>query len=279
LSHFEKKALFLWPWPKRLLTMVFVLLLPVLTVAAVSCSSARSSLSVFAAAGAKSPLDQICTQFTKEHGTVIEVNYGGGGDVLSKMVLSKSGDIYVAPEQGFMDTAKEKKAIDAGTIKSIAYMIPVIAVSKGNPKQVTSLADLAKPGVRIAVGRPETTLLGNLAPQIFEKAGLSDAIGKNIVATASDCQSMLTMLIMGQVDAVITWNFYGTSAADKIEIIWLSPKQLTGVGQMMAAVSSYSKNAGTARKLIDFMASAEAKDIFKKYGYITDAGEVSKYWH
>jgi molybdate transport system substrate-binding protein len=256
-----------------------MLLLPGLIMTAFSCSAGGANLSVFAAAGAKSPLDEISAQFAERYGDKIEINYGGGGDVLSRMALAKSGDIYVAPEQGFMDKAREEKAVDASTIKSLAYMVPVIAVPRGNPKGITGLADLAGTGVRIAVGRPETTLLGKFAPEIFEKAGLSNAIGKNIVTTAPDCQSMLTMLVMGQVDAIITWNFYGTSAADKIEMIWLSPEQLTGVGQVLAAVSAYSKNTGTALKLIDFLASSEGQVVFKKYGYITDAGEVSRYWH
>jgi molybdate transport system substrate-binding protein len=253
-------------------------LLAVLSIGA-SCAGPESSLSIFAAAGAKSPLDEICAQFTRQYGTQIEANYGGGGDVLSKMILSKSGDIFVAPEQDFMDTAAKESAIDAGTIKSLAYMIPVMAVPKGNPQNITTLADLARLGIRVVIARPETTLLGKYAPQIFWKAGLANAIAKNIVTTVSDCQSMLTVLVMGQVDAAITWNFYGTSAADKIDIIWLSPEQLTGVGQVLAAVSSYSQNPSSARELIAFMASSDSKIVFEQYGYITDAEEVSQYWH
>jgi molybdate transport system substrate-binding protein len=214
----------------------------------------------------------------EKYGTQVEINYGGGGEVLAKMVLAKSGDVYIAPEQRFMDSAREKQAIDAGTIKSLAYMIPVIAVPRGNPKQVTCLSDLTKPGVRVAITRSETTLLGKFAPEIFEKAGLSEAIGKNIVTTASDPNNLLAMLTMGSVDAGITWHFYGTSASDKIEIIWLSPEQLTGIGQMQAAVSAYSQNTKTALKLLDFLTSSQGKDVFKKHGYITDAEEVKKYW-
>jgi len=246
----------------------------------ISCSTPKANikLSVFAAAGAKPAVDEICEQFTAKYGTEIEMNYGGGGEVLSRMVLARSGDVYIAPEQSFMESAREKQAIDPGTIKSLAYMVPVIAVPRGNPKHITCLSDLAKPGVRVAITRPETTLLGEFAPEIFAKAGLSEAIGKNIVTTASDPNNLLTMLTMGSIDAGITWNFFGTSASDKIEIIWLSPEQLAGIGQMQAAVSAYSKNTRPALKLIDFLTSPQGKDVFKKHGYITDAEEVKKFW-
>jgi len=246
----------------------------------ISCSfpEADTKLSVFAAAGAKPAIDEICAQFTEKYGTEIEINYGGGGEVLSRMVLAKSGDVYIAPEQKFIDSAVEKQAIKGETIKNLAYMVPVIAVPRENPKQITCLSDLAKPGIRVAITRPETTLLGKFAPEIFEKAGLSAAIEKNTVTTASDPNNLLTMLLMGSIDGGITWNFYGTSASDKIEIIFLSPEQLTGIGEMQAAVSAYSKNNGTALRLIDFLTSSQSKEIFKKHGYITNAEEVKKYW-
>ncbi|MFC1905211.1 molybdate ABC transporter substrate-binding protein [Chloroflexota bacterium] len=244
------------------------------------CSSpgADIKLSVFASAGAKTAIDEICEQFTERYGTEIEIHYGGGGEVLSRMILAKSGDIYIAPEQRFMDSAREKQAIDPGTIKSLAYTIPVIAVSRGNPKQIKCLSDLAKPGVRVAITRSETTLLGKFAPEIFAKAGLSTAIEKNTVTTASDPNNLLTMLIMGSIDAGITWNFYETSASDKVEVIWLSPEQLTGIGQIQAAISTYSENNRTAIKLMEFLISPQSKDVFKKCGYITDSREVKKYW-
>jgi molybdate transport system substrate-binding protein len=245
----------------------------------ISCSAPPSTLTIFAAAGAKPPLDEICLKYDEQSQAKIEINYGGGGEVLNQMVLSRSGDIYVAPEQSFMETAQEKQAIDPQTIRTVAYMIPVIAVPAGNPANISSLADLARPGVRVAVTRPETTLLGKYAPEIFDKAGLAEEIGKNIITEAARPDNLLTMLVMGQVDAGIIWHFYGLQAPDDIEIIFLAPEQLTGVGEIQIAVSSYCQNTNEALKFIDFITSAEVKEIFKKLGYLVDAGEVKQYWH
>jgi len=194
------------------------------------------------------------------------------------MVLSKAGDVYIAPAQRFMESAAEKQAILPATVKSIAYMIPVIAVRKGNPIKILSLSDLAKPGVRVAITRPETSLLGKYAPEIFQKAGLSEAITKNIVTHASDPNNLLTMLTMGQIDAGITWHFYRVLASDAIDVVFLSPEQVTGVGEMQAAVSAYSTDIIQAHKFVSFVNSQEGKEIFKKHDYIVDPEEVMKYW-
>ncbi|MBN1693277.1 MAG: substrate-binding domain-containing protein [Dehalococcoidales bacterium] len=260
------------------LILVFLMLLTSVIGFSASCSPSTNTLNVFAAAGAKPALDEIAQKYEELHGTIIEITYGGGGEVLNQMVLSESGDVYIAPEQSFMVTAASKNAVDTLTIESIAYMIPVIAVQKGNPHDIVSLADLARPGIRVGITRAETTLLGKYAPEIFSKAGLAEDIGNNIVTESVRPDSLLTALVMGQVDAGIIWHFYQFQVPDDIEVIFLQPEQLTGIGEMQIALTSYCQNGGLAREFIYFVTSAEGKEIFEKYGYFTDAGEVSQYW-
>jgi molybdate transport system substrate-binding protein len=259
--------------------ILIFLMLPLIVSFNTSCKSSKTTLGVFAAAGAKPALDEVARAFMEKYGITVEITYGGSGEVLNQMTLSESGDIYVAPEQSFMETATEKQAVYPETIRSIAYMIPVIAVQKGNPKNILALSDLARTGVQVGVTRPETTLLGKYAPEIFEKAGLSDAIGENIVTEAVRPDSLLTALVMGQVDAGILWHFYQIQAPEDIEVIYLLPEQLTGIGEMQIAVSSYCLNQEIAQQFIDFIISADGKEVFEKYGYLTDVEEVSEYWY
>jgi molybdate transport system substrate-binding protein len=259
-----------------LMAIVTVLLTAALSPAA-ACSGEPAALSVFAAAGAKPAIDEICRQFHDSYGIRVEVTYGGGGEVLSQMTLAKSGDLYIAPEQSFMEKAVEKQAIDPATVTSVAYLIPVITVPKGNPGNIQSLADLARPGIEVAVTRPETTLLGKYAPEIFAKAGLAEEIGKNIVTEAARPDNLLTMLIMEQVDAGILWHFYAVQNEDTIENIRLLPEQLTGIGEMQIAVTAYCQDTDAAREFIDFITSAAGKDVFQQLGYLVDPEEVEEY--
>ena len=262
----------------RLAKVLFACLLLTLPIVVAGCDSGAESLSVFAAAGAKPALDEAARQFQEEHGTEIEVSYGGGGEVLSRMVSAETGDIYIAPEQTFMKIAVEQGAVEPATMKSLAYMVPVLAVQKGNPKQITTLTDLARPGIRVAIARAEATLAGEYALEIFEKAGLAKGIAKNIVTEATRPDLLVTWLSMGEVDAVITWHFYQTLAPDDIEVVFLPPEQLTGIGEMQVAVSTYSKNRDLAESFVDFLGSAEGKATFGKHGYIVDTEELEEYW-
>jgi len=265
--------------PRRAITIVALMLLVlVVAVPGSSCQQEVTELNVFAAAGAKAATDQACQDYMEKSGVTVNVTYGGGGEVLSQMILAQSGDVYIAPEQSFMEKAVAEEAVITDTVQTVAYMVPVIAVKEGNPKNINSLADLASSGVQVAVTRPDTTLVGQYAMEIFDKAGLADAIGANIVTQAANPNSLLTMLIMGEVDAIITWHYYEYLNPDDIENIYMSPEQLTGIAEMRIAVSAYTENSGAAQKFVDFIASDEGKEIFAEYSYIIDEAEVKQYW-
>ena len=232
----------------------------------------------FAAAGAKPAIDEVCDRFEDRYGTAVEVSYGGGGEVLSRMISLERGDVYIAPEQGFMESAVEHGAVDPATITTVAYMIPVLGVQEGNPKHIAGLSDLARPGAKVAVTRQETTLLGEYAPEIFEKAGLGEEIGENIVTEAARPDLLVTWLSEGKVDAVITWHFYETLAPDDFEVVWLTPDELTGIGEMQVAVSSYSRQRDAAERFVDFIVSDEGAGVFEKHGYIVGVEEARRYW-
>ncbi|MFA5629458.1 MAG: molybdate ABC transporter substrate-binding protein [Dehalococcoidales bacterium] len=237
-----------------------------------------SELLVFAATGTKAPMDAAAAAFEEKYGTKIVLNYGGGGEVLSNMILSKQGDVYVSPEQRFMNSAKQQGAVGIDTApSSLAYMIPVLAVQKGNPLNIQNLADLSASGVKIAIGNPDTTLLGEAAPEILQKAGLYESVKGNIVANVPQVNAIVTYLKTKQIDAGFAWHYFGVTNPDDIDIIWIPAEYVTAIGELQAAVATYSKEAWTAQQFIKFLSSSDGQAIFKQYGYIVDQTEANQY--
>jgi molybdate transport system substrate-binding protein len=243
-------------------------------------ASSEKEITIFCAAGVKPAIDESARIYGQKYGIKLNINYGGGGEVLSNMILAQSGDIYIAPEQRFMKTARDKGAIKADTlVSSLAWMIPVIGMKKGNPHKIQSLSDLAKPGIRVVNGRAETTALGELVPQILDNAGLRDAVERNIITTVPQVNAIITMLIMEQADAGFIWHHFGTTNGSDIEIIWIPAELIPDIGEVQIAVSSFSREPESAQKYIEFLSSAEGKAIFAKYGYLADSNEASAYWN
>jgi ABC-type molybdate transport system substrate-binding protein len=152
-------------------------------------------LLVFAGAAGKPPTEQAARLFKETKGVDVQVTFGGSGFVLSQMKLARKGDIYFPGSSDFMEKAKKEKLVYPGTEKIITYLIPAINVQKGNPRNIRSLRDLLKPGVRLGIADPETVCVGTYAVEVVEK-NLSpeerERFRRNLVTTAESCEKTAT---------------------------------------------------------------------------------------
>ena len=100
----------------------------------------------------------------------------------------------------------------------------MIAVEKGNPKGITSLNDLLKPGVKVGLGHPDKSALGYLTMEMLKSVNLYDKIKKNVAVDSPTGDFLINQISIHSVDAVIIYksNFMASPSAvrecDMIEI-------------------------------------------------------------
>ncbi len=117
-----------------------------------------------------------------------------------------------------------QKLVDAGLVdapKTFARNKLEIAVAPGNPKHITGLADLEKPGVTLVLEDPSVPA-GNYARQAFQKAGLP---APNPASNELDVKSALTKLTSGDADAVIVYVTDVKAAGSKAEGVTIPDSQ------------------------------------------------------
>jgi len=51
----------------------------------------------------------------------------------------------------------------------VAYHVQVIAMKKGRPKNITSITDLTRDGLKITLGDVDATALGQVTAKILER--------------------------------------------------------------------------------------------------------------
>jgi len=256
--------------PGRLALLLTALILLAGAAGCALLGSEKPSLVIFAGSASKPPLDELARDFESQSGARVEITYGGSGTVLSQMILARTGDLYIPGSQDFMDTAEAKGAVDPSTRKIVAYLVPAIAVPKGNPKNIRTLNDLARPGLRVGIGNPESVCLGLFAMEIFDKARLTDSIRPNIVVQTKSCDDTATVLALGQVDAVIGWDVFDNWQADKITVIPLPKDQVVKIGNIPVALSAYAANKALAQEFVSYITGPDGKGIFAKHGYLVE---------
>ncbi len=221
------------------------------------------SLLVYSGAGLSKPMTEIGAAFEKKIGVKVNYNFAGSAQLLSQIELSKEGDVFIPGDLVDMEKAKEKKL--ASDYQKVVYHIPAIGVPKGNPAHISSLADMAKPGVKVIIGDEKANAIGKLAVKIFTKNNLWPAVEKNIVAKDATVNEVVTHTAMKQADASIITEDNAINAKD-IELIAI-PEAQNIIETVPIGALSFSKEPDLARQFVDFVASPEGKAIFEKHGF------------
>ncbi|MEW5767446.1 MAG: molybdate ABC transporter substrate-binding protein [bacterium] len=230
------------------------------------CAGQQNSLHVFAGAAGKPAIEEAVRLFEEDYQVKVDVTYGGSGEVLSQILLSQRGDVYIPGSDDYMDKAENKGVVDGRTRRIICDLKPSIVIRKANPKGINELEDLTQPGLKIAIGTPGAVCLGDIALEVFRQAGIEEKVAPNIVTYAHNCQHLLTLLKLKQVDAIIGWDFYEHLAPQEVEGVEL-PQEIAQSRNIPAAVISFSKQKKLADKFVRFITGAKGKEIFEKYGY------------
>lgn len=225
-------------------------------------------LLVYCAAGMKEPMEEIAELYQKETGTVIEYTHGNAAQLLSQIELLQSGDAYMPGARPYIQTAIDKGYVNRSV--DVVYHVMIIAVPKGNPADITTIDDLARPGVRVALGEPDGPAVGKAAKKMLERDGLWEAVNANTVVTAATVNELVVYLEMGQADATVIWeDLFNPLTMDLVEI----PEDMGVVDVVPIGSLVFSKNPEIADDFVSFVASDRAKEIFTKHGFTTYPSE------
>jgi molybdate transport system substrate-binding protein len=235
---------------------------------------AGRSIEVFAGSASKPAVEEAARRFEAETGARVLLHLGGSGSMLSQMVLLRRGDVYFPGSSDFMELAKRKGVVDATTERRVVYLLPTITVQRGNPKKIRNLEDLARPGLRVGIARPDTVCVGLYGVEALEARGLSAAVRRNIVNQAESCEKTAQMISLGLVDAVLGWEVFEKWDPQRVETVHYAPEQVPRIGYIPAAVSAFPREPQIAKAFVSFLAGAEGQAIFRAKGYLTSVDEA-----
>jgi molybdate transport system substrate-binding protein len=262
----------------RKTTIFLVIFLILFSFISVKTSAATpDELMVFCGAAFKLPIEDVVELFQTKTGIKVNTVYAGVGTLFSQMLFTKQGDIFVAPSPDIMEKAITRGLLIKSSVKNLGYMVPCINVFKGNPKQIKTLKDLARPGLKIAIGNPELVYIGALAVELVERNLTEEeknGFRTNIVTFAEDFNKLSTYLVLKQLDAIIGFHYLEGWYPDKVETIKLKPDQIQRIGSGQIGVLNNSNKKELAQKFIDFVTSDDAKKIFHKYKYFGSPDEA-----
>jgi molybdate transport system substrate-binding protein len=207
-------------------------------------------------------MEDIGQLFTQKYGINVQYTYGRSGMLIAQMNLTRKGDIFIPGSTVEYNTAKNQGLV--GPYQLVAYHVPVIAVQKGNPKNITSLNDFARPTLKIALGDVNATAIGKAGAKMFKKLNITDSVEKNVITRTPTINELVVLMNMGQADAsVLTLDNLDPNTMDSITI----PTSINEVLIIPVGVTTFTEKQENAQKFIDFVSSDEGKAVFAKHGF------------
>ena len=169
---------------------------------------APKTITAFCGSASKPAMEEAAQAFAEKRGIKVYLNFSGSGTVLSQMKVSKSGDLYIPGSPDYMVMAEQSGVVEPDSVKIISYLIPAILVQPGNPRNIQSLPDLARPGIEVGIGNPEAVCVGLYAYEILERNNLLTEVEANIVTHAESCAKTASLVALKSVDAILGWRVF-----------------------------------------------------------------------
>jgi len=229
---------------------------------------------VYSGAGLKSAMDELGYEFEDETGVDVDIIYGGSGHIFGQLSTSKRGDIFIPGAEYYTKRGIEEGLLYENLTRKLTYHIPVILVREGNPKDITSLDDLARQGIKVALGGVKECAIGRLSKKLLEKQWLYEEIkANNLEVTTATVNELLTYVAIGTVDAVIVWeDNVGTLVEQgKVEAIEIEPSKNI-IKTIPVSVTRCTKNPELAKEFMDFACGEEGLEIWEEKGFKSYAG-------
>lgn len=237
----------------------------------------QPSLTLFCGAANKPAMEEIAALYEMEKGVDVDLLFGGSGTMLSQIELSKRGDLYIPGSPDFVTIAKRKKLIIEDSERIVAYLVPAIITPSGNPARISCLEDLARPGVKVAIGNPETVCLGLYGVELFAANNLLDDVLKNVVTFGASCAKLAHLPAMGHVDAIIGWRVSHYWNPERMDLVLIAKEKLPRLSYIPVTIPVFAKSREQSEAFIDFLLSERCRAIYEKHGYITDLEEARQY--
>lgn len=225
-----------------------------------------SEIHFFAGAGLREPVDQLIEDFQQQSGHRVVVDYGGSGRLLAKIIASGRGDIFLPGSFFYVERLKQLGMVHS--FRPVVAHTPVVAVNRAKAQLVAQFQDLAKPGVRVALGDPKAMALGKTTLKILERCGkLQERILANVVVYGATVKQLALYVAEGYVDASIVGRADALQFRDQLTLVPI-PESCFEWETVAAAVLTTATDPEAAAALRDFLASPDAVEVFRSFGFL-----------
>lgn len=216
---------------------------------------------VFAAASLKPAFTQIGQQFKAENpGSSVDFEFAGSSELATQLTQGASADVFASADTAQMD-AVAKAGMLAGPPANFASNTLVIVTAPGNPKNIGSFNDLARPGLGVVICQ-KAVPCGSATQRVED----STTVRLNPVSEELSVTDVLNKVTSGQADAGLVYVTDAHSAGDKVTTVNF-PEAGGAVNVYPIAALKSAPQPTLAQKFAAMVTGSTGQNVLAQYGF------------
>lgn len=191
-------------------------------------------------------------------GGPVTYSFAGSQQLAAQVEAGAPADVIATADDASMDRLVRAGLVEAP--RTFARNRLAIAVAPGNPDRVTALADLGRPGLRVALADPSVPA-GRYAGQALARAGVT----VRPVSLELDVKAVVARVASGEASAGIVYatDVRGAPGVEGIEI----PDAANVAASYPVAVVRAGRDAVAARAFVDRLLGRPGRDALAGRGF------------
>ena len=229
-------------------------------------AQAKGDVSLIAPGGDKAAIEAMIPGFeAKNPGIKVKATFGSGLGTKKQVADGDAFDVFIV--QPPYPAVLASGNVDTKTHKTLASVAVGVVVKEGSPKPDISTGDAVKKLLLSAKSVTYPDPKGGAAAGVsFEKTldqlGITDQV-KAKIKRANGGDGAMQMVAKGDVEVGLT--FLSEMETPGIEVLGPLPRSISTPTVLDGFVSAHAVNPPAAKLLLDYLASADAAKIYKKY--------------
>lgn len=220
-----------------------------------------TSATVFAAASLQPAFDKIAAQLQAGQNLQVTYSYAGSQTLTAQLTQGAQADVFASADTAHMTTLQNAGLIE-GTPRIFVHNRLEIAVERGNPKGIHSLADLSRQGLVVVLADPSVPV-GKYALQALANAGVT----VHPASLEPQVTGVLSKVALGEADAGIVYvsDIKTSGKVDGIAI----PDSENVIADYPIAKLKGAQNKAAADAFIAYVLSSQGQAILSAAGFET----------
>jgi molybdate transport system substrate-binding protein len=225
-----------------------------------SSSAISGTVTVLAAASLTESFTTLGKMFEAAHsGVTVKFSFGASSTLAQQINNGAPADVFASAAPKNMMQVTDKGG--ASNPKNFVKNVMEIAVPPSNPANIGTVADLAKPGVKVALCEIQVPC-GATAEKVFVNA----KVVVKPVTREADVKSTLTKVELKEVDAGVVYVTDVKSAGSKVKGIEI-PADINASTEYPIAALTKAPNAAGAQAFVDFVLSTQGQQVLTAAGF------------